>query len=96
MISSLLVTGLVTVFLTSTIIFVVYKYAFKSSSYYDEIKNLINEMISQNTLLSENIDNLDTNVTNLREEVEFVKIKNEDLGSQIESIRDIIKDIQKT
>lgn len=80
---------------TVLITFLLYRFVFYKEDKYTEVKELIQEMISQNSLLCENINHLSTNVDILHEEVELVKHRNEDLGAQIEKVRDILKDIIK-
>lgn len=80
---------------TVLITFLLYRFVFYKEDKYTEVKELIQEMISQNSLLCENINHLSTNVDILHEEVELVKHRNEDLGTQIEKVRDILKDIIK-
>lgn len=84
---------ILTIFMTFFISFVLYKVTFKKANGYSEIKVLIEEMISQNLFLSDNINNLNRNVSELKEEIEQVKGKNEDLGVEIEEFRNTIREI---
>lgn len=84
---------IITIFMTFFTSFVLYKFAFKKANGYSEIKVLIEEMISQNIFLGDNINNLNRNVSELKEEIEQVKGKNEDLGIEIEEFRNTIREI---
>lgn len=76
--------------------FVAFELIFNKSDKYTEVKHLIEDMISQNSFLCENINNLAYSVDNLHSDVETIKQRNEELSSQIEKVRDILKDIIKS